>query len=326
MRWSILERERSMKSLALAVVAGTLLAECAYACCGTTAPHTHTAPSPSVPTPFSVPGVGAVDSAVRDAREAADVKAKIRAKNPDATDEQVEAGTKKVIGERRRREREAEDAGKTHITRSEAREKYRKAIEKNKDAAREKGISDDDLKKRIKAAILKKYAIDDDPAPPETVASASDDPPAPPPDRVKRLTPAELAALGARLDAEKKSRQAALDAAARKQAAEDAYNRSRAYDNAVATWIERRSQRLPDGSWGLASEYNARKVKEYAKETGGVNLEQIWEDQDRAKFTGETLPRRQTEPPVKAVYEPQSPYYKENDARPQPPANYVPRR
>ena len=320
-----------MKSLALAILAGTLIAECANACCGMTAPHTHTAPSPSVPTPpLSVPGKGAVDSAVQDAREAADVKAKIRAKNPDATDEQVEAGTKKVINERRRREREAESSGdeKPHITRSEAREKYRKAIEKNKDLAREKGISDDDLKKRVKAAILKKYAIDDDPTPPapsETVASVEppavsppQDPPAPK-ERTKIISLQELEAIRARLDAKNKR-----EAEAKQQQA--AYDQSRAYDVAIDKWKDRRSQWLPDNSWGMASEYNARKIKEYARETGGVNLEQIWEDQERAKFTGETLISRATPPPPKAVYQPQSPYYKEDDPRPQPPANYVPRR
>ena len=335
-----------MKCLALAVVVSTLLAECAYACCGMTTPHTHTTtPSPSVP---SVPGTGAVDSAVRDAREAADVKAKIRAKNPDATDEQVEAGTKKVIGERRRREREAEDAGKTHITRTEAREKYRKAIEKNKDRAREKGISDDDLKKRIKAAILKKYAIDDDPAPPahtETVASVEppavsppQDPPPPPPERTKIISLQEIEAIKARLEEKKRreaeaerNRLAALEEQRRQQAAAQAYNESRSYDKAMQNWIDHHTQLLPDGTHGLASDWNAALAKKYYEDTKGpgnakgVDLFKVWEEQETAQATGQQPIWRETPVPPKEPFKPQSSHFSENDPRPERPANYVPK-
>ena len=55
---------------------------------------------PSVSISPSVPGVDAANSAVRDSIDS--VRAKVRAKNPHATDAQVEAGTKEVL--RRRRE------------------------------------------------------------------------------------------------------------------------------------------------------------------------------------------------------------------------------
>jgi len=108
-----------MKCLALAMLMGALMAECANACCPggmstpsmpSTAPPSHTPPPSSVSPPFSVPGVGAVNSAVRDAVEFGSVKAKVRAKNPNATEEQVEAGTKKVIKARRQREQEDQQA------------------------------------------------------------------------------------------------------------------------------------------------------------------------------------------------------------------------
>jgi hypothetical protein len=53
--------------------------------------------------------VGAVNSAVRDAVDFASIKTKVRAKNPNATEQQVDAGAKKVLTQRRQRERETED-------------------------------------------------------------------------------------------------------------------------------------------------------------------------------------------------------------------------
>jgi hypothetical protein len=55
------------------------------------------------------PGIDAAKSAVRDAVDFATIKTKVRAKNPNATEEQVDAGAKKVLTQRRQREREAED-------------------------------------------------------------------------------------------------------------------------------------------------------------------------------------------------------------------------
>jgi hypothetical protein len=98
-----------MKRLGLAILAATLIVEYAYACppCGPSMSYTPSAPrvSPSV----TVPGVGAVQSAVRDAVDFAAIKTKVRAKNPNATEDQVDAGAKKVLGQRRQRERETED-------------------------------------------------------------------------------------------------------------------------------------------------------------------------------------------------------------------------
>jgi hypothetical protein len=225
-------------------------------------------------------------------------------------------------------------SGKIHIYRSEAKQRARKAYFDNREAAHRKGITDDDLKKKIRAAILKKYEIEDDPAPPaptDTVASVEppavsppEDPPAPPeaPQRIKRISPQELAAIAARLD-EKNRRDA--EEKKKQAAAAEAYKSSRAYDAALGWWIDHHSQKLPDGTTGLASEYNAKLVKKYAEDTGGVNLQQIWEDQERAKFTGETLIPRETPPPAKVIFQPQSDRFTENDPRPQPPGNYVPR-
>jgi hypothetical protein len=103
-----------MKCLALAIVAGTLIAESAYACppCGPSMPSAPSMSTPYVPRvspSLSVPGVDAVKSAVRDAVDFATIKTKVRAKNPKATEQQVDAGAKKVLTERRRRERETED-------------------------------------------------------------------------------------------------------------------------------------------------------------------------------------------------------------------------
>ena len=221
-------------------------------------------------------------------------------------------------------------SGKIRISRSEARERAKKAYIANRG---KNGITDAELSKRIKAAIHKKYEIEDDPAPPapsDTVVSASVDPPVvsasvDPPETPKRKTfsPEELAAIVARHDAEKKRRQAALDDEKRKQAAAEAYTRSRVYDNALASWIDHHSQTLPNGRWGLASDWNAALKAQYFKEAG-IDLERVWEEQERAKFTGQTPIWRATPVPPKEPFKPQSDRFSENDPRPQMPAYYVP--
>ena len=100
-----------MKRLGLAILAATLIAEYAYACppCGPSAPSMSYTP-PRVSPSVTVPGVGAVQSAVRDAVDFAAIKTKVRAKNPNATEAQVDAGAKQVLSQRRQREAEDKQA------------------------------------------------------------------------------------------------------------------------------------------------------------------------------------------------------------------------
>ena len=115
-----------MRCLVLAILAGALIAESAVAFTPgggsmPSAPAVSAPARPYVPSPPShvrppsislspiAPGIDAAKSAVRDAIDFATIKTKVRAKNPNATEDQVDAGAKKVLTQRRQREREAED-------------------------------------------------------------------------------------------------------------------------------------------------------------------------------------------------------------------------
>jgi hypothetical protein len=123
-----------MKCLALAIFAGTLIAESANACCpgGPSVPQA--LPTPHLPRPSSVsinpsvPGVDAAKSAVRDAVDFVHTKAKVRAKNPNATEEQVEAGTKTVI----KRRRDEEENKRIHQESKQAQDAFMKDLEKRR--------------------------------------------------------------------------------------------------------------------------------------------------------------------------------------------------
>jgi len=129
-----------MKCLALAIVPSTLIAEDAYACppCGPSMPSAPSMSTPYVPSaprvsPLTVPGVGAVQSAVRDAVDFASIKTKVRAKNPNATEAQIEAGTQKVIERRKRRDDELTAyirEGMAEYRRKQRDEEFRNRIDK----------------------------------------------------------------------------------------------------------------------------------------------------------------------------------------------------
>jgi hypothetical protein len=110
------------------------------------------------------------------------------------------------------------------------------------------------------------------------------------------------------------------DEAARKATPEA---RSRAYDTTWENWRDHHSQHLPDGTWGLASEYNARVAKEYQAQTG-VDLNRAWQQDEERKQAGLDPTNRETPLPPKAVFEPQSSHFKESDTPPEKPADYVP--
>ena len=86
--------------------------------------------SPSV----TVPGVGAVQSAVRDAIDFAAIKTKVRAKNPNATEDQVDAGAKKVLSQRRQREAEDKQAREDFDNKMAALDKELEKIRADKEA------------------------------------------------------------------------------------------------------------------------------------------------------------------------------------------------
>src|SRR5690349_14188889 len=137
MRWPIFERSPFMKRLGLAILAATLIVDYAYACppCGPSAPSMSYTPSaPRVSPPLTVPGVGAGQSAVRDAGDFAAIKTKVRAKNPNATEDQVDAGAKKVLSQRRQREAEDKQAREDFDNKMAALDKELEKIRADKEA------------------------------------------------------------------------------------------------------------------------------------------------------------------------------------------------
>jgi hypothetical protein len=101
-------------------------------------------------------------------------------------------------------------------------------------------------------------------------------------------------------------------------------SRSRTYDQELEKWVDRRSQWLPDGKWGLASEYNKALADDYYNRTK-VNLEQAWEDDENRKKLGLPPLPRPTPLPAKVAYKPQSDRYKMSDPLPPKPTDYVPK-
>ena len=132
-----------MRCLGLAILAGALIAESAVAFTpsmpstpAVSAPARPHVPAPSHVRPPSIslnpiaPGVDAAKSAVRDAVDFASIKTKVRAKNPNATEEQVDAGAKKVLTQRRQRDREAEEDRQALINSKKQAEKLDQTLQK----------------------------------------------------------------------------------------------------------------------------------------------------------------------------------------------------
>jgi hypothetical protein len=121
------------------------------------------------------------------------------------------------------------------------------------------------------------------------------------------------------------------------QARKDAYaatpeGMSRDYDKKLADWREHHSQTLPDGTWGLASEYNAKKDQEYQAKTG-VDPARARQQEEDAKEKGLPLIVRVPPLPIPVPFESQGAgsyshgsysRYAESDKPPEIPVDYVP--
>ena len=187
--------------------------------------------------------------------------------------------------------RTAIDGAKTKLTRKEWQQKINKTFKDKKKEAqiKESKITDVELMGKIKAAIDKRYEIEE---PPQVIKTATPSPVAPSPSVAPPAPPVD-----------------------------DATAQSRAWDQAMWNWKQRHVQKLPDGSFGLASDWNRRLVLKYAEDTGGVDLNRAWQQEEEAIGAGQKPIWRATPLPAKVPYQGQG---SENDPLPPKPAGYVP--